>query len=336
MRELDAGLGREVGDQLGGRVHRVVGDALHAAGHGPVARREHLAAAGVEHRDDRPARCGGAGTRRGRGSGMPTTGMRSACAITLAGGDADAQPGEQTRDRCRPRSRRGGRASTSTLTAQVVDGGRELLRVAAAAGEPHLAQHRAAVAERHRHLARSTCRSRARAPQYPDDRGDQRVAAPGPRDARGLEPTPTAVVIAVTGREVHVEPVGGEQPRSTRSPHSTTVTASLAHEVVEPEVVQLLQVVEAVDVDVHERRGRVVLAHDGERRAHHRLGDAERDRDALGEHGLAGAELAVEHDDVAGAQHRADAAAERVRLVGGRASSPQRLIGCASPAPARA
>ena len=50
------------------------------------------------------------------------------------------------------------------------------------------------------------------------------------------------------------------------------------------------------------------------------------DRDALGEHGLAGAELAVEHDDVAGAQQRAEPLPERVRLVAHRASSPRNVV----------
>src|SRR6185312_2561118 len=147
------------------------------------------------------------------------------------------------------------------------------------------------------------------------DRGDQRVAAPGPRDAGGLERHRSLVVVG-TQCQVHVEAVGGEQRAHAVAPlHDGHRVAP--HEVVEPEVVQLLQVVEPVHVDVHERRGGVVFAHDGERGAHDRLADAERDRDPLGEHGLAGAELAVEHHDVAGAQQRADAAPERVGLVGG-------------------
>ena len=72
--------------------------------------------------------------------------------------------------------------------------------------------------------------------------------------------------------------------------------------------------IDAVDVDVHERERGVVLPHDGEARAHDGLGDPERVRDALGEHRLARAELTRQHDDVAGAHDRAEARRERARL----------------------
>ncbi len=45
-------------------------------------------------------------------------------------------------------------------------------------------------------------------------------------------------------------------------------------QLVEPEVDDLLEVVEAVDVEVEQRHVAFVLAHDRERRAHHRLGHA--------------------------------------------------------------
>ena len=84
---------------------------------------------------------------------------------------------------------------------------------------------------------------------------------------------------------------------------------------------QLLQVVEPVHVDVHEREGasysrttvNVGLT----------TGSVMPSATArpLANTVLPGAELAVEHDDVTGAQHRADPPTERVGLVRARAST---------------
>ena len=139
------------------------------------------------------------------------------------------------------------------------------------------------------------------------------LASFAPRDAGGVDGHHT-VVVAVAGLEQHAQPVAREHGADAVTPldHGDRLTAD---QVVEPEVVELLQVVEPVDVDVHQRQWCVVLAHDGERRAHHRFGDAERDRDALRQHRLAGAELAVEHDDVARTQQRPEPLAERVGLA---------------------
>src|SRR4051794_8087997 len=154
-----------------------------------------------------------------------------------------------------------------------------------------------------------------------DARGGQRschrVAPVAPADAEGID-RHDAVVVALTRLEQHAEPVARQRRTDAIAPLDDGHRV-LADEVVESEVVQLLHVIEAIDVDVHERCRRVVLAHHGERRAHHRFGDAEPDRDALGQHGLADPELAVEHDDVTGAQERAEALTERVRL--------QRIVG---------
>ena len=66
--------------------------------------------------------------------------------------------------------------STLELTAQVLDGGRQLLRVTAAPGELHLAEHRAGVAERDRHLRGRGVDREHQHRSASDDRGDQRVA----------------------------------------------------------------------------------------------------------------------------------------------------------------
>ena len=68
----------------------------------------------------------------------------------------------------------------------------------------------------------------------------------------------------------------------SRSPHSSGI---------EPR--------EAVEVEVRDRRRRLVAVPDREGRARDRLGDAERPRGAADERRLAGAELAGDGDDVA-------------------------------------
>src|SRR4051812_17046696 len=143
---------------------------------------------------------------------------------------------------------------------------------------------------------------------------DQGVAPLDPGNARGLD-RHDAVVVAVARLQQHAQPVARQRRAHAVAPldegHRVT-----ADQIVEAQVVQLLQAVEAVHVDVHQRRGRVVLAHDRERGAHDRLVDPERDRDALGQDRLAGTELAVEDDHVTCAQHCAESLAERVGLPG--------------------
>ena len=143
--------------------------------------------------------------------------------------------------------------------------------------ELQLAEHAAAVTDRdatragrgvdredeHVTPPRRPPRARQRAPIHDEPLGVERD-----------DPRVGAVVVAVGEVEQDLEAVGGSSA-PTRSPHSTTVTAR-RRGVVEPEVVQLLQVVEPVHVDVHEREGSValdvvaaaLLAHDGEGRAH--------------------------------------------------------------------
>ena len=101
--------------------------------------------------------------------GTPTTGMRSACAITLA----VVTPTRRPVKRPGPGAHRDGGEAVerdAALDPQVLDRGRQLLGVAPAAGELHRADHRTAVAERDRDL----CRRRV-------EREEQHVSRPRPR-----------------------------------------------------------------------------------------------------------------------------------------------------------
>ena len=87
---------------------------------------------------------------------------------------------------------------------------------------------------------------------------------------------------------------------------------------VEVEVLDLGAGREAIRVDVHERRAGCggVLARENERRAGDRLASPEGRAEPAGEGRLAGAELPVEQHQVAGAQQRGEAGAERLHRVG--------------------
>ena len=130
------------------------------------------------------------------------------------------------------------------------------------------------------------------------DERRERVATHRPRAARGLERDETVVVV-VTGRQPHVEPFYWEQRADAFTPLDDH-DRSTADELVEADVVQLLEMVEAIDVDMDERHRALVLTHEREGGAHHFFVDTERSCDALREHRLPRAEITREHDDVAG------------------------------------
>ena len=250
-------------------------------------RAEHLAPAGVEHRDDRAGSVWRSGyatrSRLGHADHRDAQRLRH----HLGGGDADAQPGEQARARC-PTAIGGEvverrRRARGTGTRSRARAARRARRPPASCTSPST---RAAVADRDATPAAvAVSIASTSTSAVPTRRRRARRA----RRAARAHATPAAstdddaVVVAVARRRAARSSRSvGQQRARPRSPHSTTVTASPPTQLVEPEVVQLLEVVEAVDVDVHERQSAVVLAHERERRAHHRLVDAERDRDALG------------------------------------------------------
>ena len=108
-----------------------------------------------------------------------------------------------------------------------------------------------------------------------------------------------------------------------------------AQELVETDVVQLLEMVEAIDVDVDERHPALVLADEREGGADDDLVDAERARDPLREHRLAHAEVTGQRDHVAGTQDRAHPGRERERLPRRPCACGQRVHGVRAPASAR-
>jgi hypothetical protein len=133
-------------------VHGVLGHPLHTARHGLVPRREHLVATRVEHRHDQPRRVA-QGVRDEIEAGHADHGDAQGLGHHLGRRHADAQPGEESR----ADAHGDGREVTevdSALAAQVVDGGRELLGMTAPARELHGAEHRATLADGHRHLRR--------------------------------------------------------------------------------------------------------------------------------------------------------------------------------------
>ena len=87
-------------------------------------------------------------------------------------------------------------------------------------------------------------------------------------------------------------------------------------ELLEAEVVQFLDPVEAIDVDVRDRQTARVLLHQRERRARDRTRDTEPTGDALRERGLAGSEVADQYDDVTGFEVRGERGRNGARLLG--------------------
>ena len=199
--------------------------------------------------------------------GIGTTGIRSAWASTLAVVTPDPQPGEQPgpmptaiADEVVERRRRSSRA-------QVLDRGRELLGVARTRRRPgrqlDATEHARAPSRARHRRAGSRCRSRAPARQRAardSRRLELRAIDAAPPSARREHERHRARRRRRRRRRAHVERGRRAAACATASPHSTSVTARPSSELVEPEVVQLLEVVEPVDVDVHEREPAVVLA----------------------------------------------------------------------------
>src|SRR5438552_4011810 len=139
----------------------------------------------------------------------------------------------------------------------------------------------------------------------------------------GLQPP---VVLAVTPLEAHLEEVRGQGRRGHVAPLDER--DPVLHQLGQAEVDHLLQMVEAVHVGMDEPDASDVAAHERERGAHDRLGDAERPPEALGEGGLARAQASGQEHDVAEAGARCDLP---VLLVGGPGRCVRRLTPRPSP-----
>src|SRR5262249_9790076 len=123
-----------------------------------------------------------------------------------------------------------------------------------------------------------------------------------------------ALVVAAASGKTDVEPVARQHSVDHVAPFDER-DGVVAQNLLEPEVVQLLERVDAIDVHVHDGHSTFVLANDGERGAHDRVLRAERPREAACEQGLARSEVAGQGDDVAGAEQLADRSRQREGLV---------------------
>ena len=141
---------------------------------------------------------------------------------------------------------------------------------------------------------------------------------------RSIHPAPVAEIAivrtsspSVRGRDLHAQPALGQQLLDRVAPlHEQHVVA--AAELLQAEIDDVLDAVEAVHVDVCQVEDARVLLHERERRRHHGLLDAQPACDALGERRLARAQLPGEHHGVAGAQQRGDRLADLAGLLGRR------------------
>ena len=279
--------GREqLGRDRGGRLDRVLAVALHAARDGPVPRREHLLAPGVD-RARRPAGASPAtGTRRDRGSGCPRPGRRApgpACGPSSPRPAAPCTARDRSRPRCtrgrRARSRSGRGGTRSPARAPRRAGGRRRCRTSPSTRPS-------------RPIGDADLRGRGVDRQHQHDGTSARRAERGGERRRRVPPTRRRRVVTTIRRVSSSASSGGSSASVTSrrsagsssrtpSPHSITHHAVVEH-LLEPEVDRLLHVVEPVHVEVADRQPALVLAQQRERGAHHRLLDAERRGDRPG------------------------------------------------------
>lgn len=109
------------------------------------------------------------------------------------------------------------------------------------------------------------------------------------------------VVVALTEGDAYLEEVGGQHGRDPVAPLDEHDTA-LVEELLEAEVADLLEPVEAINVEVVQREPALVAVHQREGRAGDGLVHPQRGPEPLGEGGLAGTEIAGEQHDVARAR----------------------------------
>jgi hypothetical protein len=137
-----------------------------------------------------------------------------------------------------------------------------------------------------------------------------------PEAINGHVDVPRVVVVDDVAQTDHDAVALGGQHRSDEIAPLDEHHAGSVEDLLEPEVVELLNMIEAVDVDVRDRDASFVLADDRERGTHHRLGHAEPGGDALRDRGLTGSEITAQHDDIAGPDARSDRRTDRARLGG--------------------
>ena len=236
-------------------------EPLHAAGHLPVAGVEDLASTGVEGAHDEAVRVA---EREGEQVEAGDADHRQAQGV--GDGLAGAMPTRRPVNRPGPRS-----TATATdvvelharLLRHELDGGRERLGVAAAAGGVERRQHALVPADGAAHLlgGRVDAEDDHSAPP-----SRSRAAPDGPPAARGRptgrRPAEGAVVVAVAEGEAHLEEVGRQHRQDGVAPFDEHHAALVEH-LGQPEVEDLLHLLEPVHVEVvegeparvHVRRG---------------------------------------------------------------------------------
>ena len=149
----------------------------------------------------------------------------------------------------------------------------------------------------------------------------------------GVTTSATRLVIAPAG-QLDRDVVGREDLLDRVTPLDQQHRLAVA-EVLEPEVHDVLDPLQAVHVDVRDVEPAVILPHQRERRRRDMVRHVESARDPLHERGLAGSELAGEDHGVARPEQLGERLADRSGLVGGpgpELDAHQNSSSCSSPA----
>src|SRR4051794_21189968 len=165
----------------------------------------------------------------------------------------------------------------------------------------------------------TACSSRRRAPRRPSWRPPSRrlveyPQAADPRPPDGAQGHDALVVVRVAHGQADLEELGGQGGYDGVAPLDEGDGLAV-EQLAQGQIRELLQVVEAVDVEVVQADAPFVLACQRERGARHDLVDLEAAGEALGERGLAAAEVPHEQDQVPGPHHLRDGAGQGPGLV---------------------
>src|SRR4051812_1359728 len=124
-----------------------------------------------------------------------------------------------------------------------------------------------------------------------------------------------ACVVVVTKLEPHLEELR-RQGRDDGVAPLDEGHALVVEQLAKAEVEQLLETLEPVGVDMHDREGALVGVHDHERRAGDRLFNTEGPAEPLHECGLARAEVTGEQNEIAGPGNGGQFSGQCARVVG--------------------
>src|SRR4051812_9637521 len=150
--------------------------------------------------------------------------------------------------------------------------------------------------------------------QPPVEGAAQGVVARRPSRPRGAE-THHACVVVVAELEPHLDELGRERRDHGVAPLDQR-HALVVDQLAEAEVEELLQALEAVGVDVNDRKDALIRVHDHERGAGDGLLDAQGLAEPLHEGGLACAQVTGEQEQVAAPRHGGEFGCQGPRVVG--------------------